>query len=366
MKTKLFVLSIPLFLTIFSGTTFAISGACSSHSGVNCLAGSSATGKAICKDGFISNTSYYLADECNYGDISSCAMPYSAGCKTESDYNALLIQINWRGVIGSSFDTSYACRAQIEDYKSQMNAYSTCISQESQNKKNAIDTSVSAIIKERDSVLSSTCSGFDPLTVWDAVTKSCICIADHQFRDGKCITNNAMMCYRVNGDHAQLQADGSCGCENNYWLDKSNLCVYGIKPKLKLTANIKKFLEFGNKCFDSKLFTELERKACLTYESNPRYYDLVIVDSLEVNTATTNSVNLTPKIQTITDSKESKIVNESKEFFNFSKKKVSEPMSIQLVKNEASSSKIIISTTTPITKENIIKKIAKVFLNWFR
>jgi hypothetical protein len=53
-----------LFL-IFPGNTFATSGACSYHGGVNCSYGSTYYGNVMCNDGWInSSVSFYDAEEC--------------------------------------------------------------------------------------------------------------------------------------------------------------------------------------------------------------------------------------------------------------------------------------------------------------
>ena len=64
MKYLYITITAILFFT-FSTNVFADSGACSSHFGVNCSAGASIYGKAICNDGFISSTIYPFGIECS-------------------------------------------------------------------------------------------------------------------------------------------------------------------------------------------------------------------------------------------------------------------------------------------------------------
>jgi len=67
----LFLASISISLFTFSSTSFATSGACSSHDGVNCGAGSDWDGSVICNDGWRDSTvSYSDMESCNdYDDL---------------------------------------------------------------------------------------------------------------------------------------------------------------------------------------------------------------------------------------------------------------------------------------------------------
>jgi hypothetical protein len=91
--------------------------------------------------------------------------------------------------------------------------------------------------------------------------------------------------------------NGNCGCKQGYYQNQNDQCVYGVKPKIAMTASMKKYLDFGNRCFSNQSFTQTELQVCTTYESNPKYYDVVIVDSLNatdsaktVTTTSTGSV----------------------------------------------------------------------------
>ena len=64
-KKIFFVALVALFLSsLLIKTTFAISGACSYHGGVNCNAGANAQGYSTCNDGWVSSVPYSQTDEC--------------------------------------------------------------------------------------------------------------------------------------------------------------------------------------------------------------------------------------------------------------------------------------------------------------
>ena len=66
----------------------ATSGACSYHGGVNCSAGASSSGNAICNDGWESSTSYYATNECfSEPSLSQlCPTPKLVGCTEDFEY----------------------------------------------------------------------------------------------------------------------------------------------------------------------------------------------------------------------------------------------------------------------------------------
>jgi len=67
-----------LLLSIQFQNVYATSGACSYHGGVNCSAGASSYGKAICNDGWESSTYYSLTDECKSSNYDVCSYSYSS------------------------------------------------------------------------------------------------------------------------------------------------------------------------------------------------------------------------------------------------------------------------------------------------
>ncbi len=69
MKKIFKLIFIITILFSFSHFSYATSGACSDHAGVNCYAGASSSGRAICNDGTESSVSYSAMQECSYLQI---------------------------------------------------------------------------------------------------------------------------------------------------------------------------------------------------------------------------------------------------------------------------------------------------------
>jgi|ERR1035437_2187181 hypothetical protein len=72
---KKYIITFVIALLIIPSTVSATSGACSYHSGVNCSAGASVTGNAICNDGSISSVSYYSMSECQLTTVYDFCSP---------------------------------------------------------------------------------------------------------------------------------------------------------------------------------------------------------------------------------------------------------------------------------------------------
>ena len=108
---------------------FAISGACSYHGGVNCSSGASTYGNAVCNDGWISSTSYYLTDECKSTYYSLCYYPTSSGCTTQSDlaryqstYNVMAAMYG----VNTNMNSVTQCQQEIDAYTKSMQTYNQC------------------------------------------------------------------------------------------------------------------------------------------------------------------------------------------------------------------------------------------------
>lgn len=118
--------------------SFAVSGACSGHGGVNCSVISS--DNAICNDGWVSSTNYYNTDECQ---INSCgASPVQPDCNVdelrqeeqEAKGKWIAIAAN-SGMLGGSFsfdsspyDEKIAnCETANDEYNSDIIIYNSCL-----------------------------------------------------------------------------------------------------------------------------------------------------------------------------------------------------------------------------------------------
>lgn len=142
MKKNLLILSILLTIPSIS---FATSGACSYHGGVNCSAGASYSGKVQCNDGWInSSVNFSEAQECK---VSRCNYPAYSSCDVERARGQAQTRIAsrqavavWNGLAGSSFmpsndytqDSDYVtCKLTQDLYQSGMDYYNKCLKDES-------------------------------------------------------------------------------------------------------------------------------------------------------------------------------------------------------------------------------------------
>lgn len=142
MKKTLLLLSILLTIPSLS---FATSGACSYHNGVNCSAGASYTGKVQCNDGWInSSVNFSEAQECK---VSHCNYPTYSSCDVERAKQQAQARIASRqvaaarnGLLGSSFipssdytqDSDYVtCKLTQDLYQSGVDYYNQCLKDES-------------------------------------------------------------------------------------------------------------------------------------------------------------------------------------------------------------------------------------------
>lgn len=111
-----------LFGGIFVSSVHADSGACSYHQGVNCSAGASSYGNAICNDGYESSVSYYSISECRV----SCTPPTTSDCSV----GGTSVQQNLYGM-GNSISGQgeiKACSDAHIQYQAQLIAYNSCLS----------------------------------------------------------------------------------------------------------------------------------------------------------------------------------------------------------------------------------------------
>ena len=126
--------TLTLFLFLVPVVTFATSGACSYHNGVNCGAGASYTGRVQCNDGWINSSVYFSdAEECKVHQVPTCVYPSEwSSCKNESDYSRLESQISLSQIrTGTQFNSENNAQA-LKDCRDAINSYSAIISQYNQ------------------------------------------------------------------------------------------------------------------------------------------------------------------------------------------------------------------------------------------
>ncbi len=138
---------VAIALIIFGLTSFsvagAISGACSSHGGVNCDAGPDAFGYAQCNDEWTSSVSFYSVDECNSSPTINCAPPIAIGCVEQGSLQAYQNSYaQWQqscqqaamrsGNSPNCTDPASeqriaTCQQEIQSWQMQQQAYNTCV-----------------------------------------------------------------------------------------------------------------------------------------------------------------------------------------------------------------------------------------------
>lgn len=130
MKKTIYIFATIFFFLSFS-ITYATSGACSYHSGVNCSAGASYTGRVQCNDGWI-NSSVYFSDVIECKSQSSCSRPqpstYTSYAQCDGLYSSLITGGSTRYTPEIATGQVSACRQQVIAYQSALERYNTCIS----------------------------------------------------------------------------------------------------------------------------------------------------------------------------------------------------------------------------------------------
>ena len=133
----------------------------------------------------------------------------------------------------------------------------------------------------------SSCKKNDLFALYDEANRACGCMINYQSLNGKCVSNNTIVCYRNSGENAEMKSDGNCGCKIGYYMNENDKCIFGTKPKIDLTQDIKTYIDNGNDCFRGRTFTQNELQACNDYKTKPRYYDVNIVTTLNKAIANT-------------------------------------------------------------------------------
>jgi len=234
-------------ILIIPSKVFGISGACSSHGGVNCSAGANLEGNVVCNDGWAnSSVLFSQTDECN------CPLPVSYGCKTENDYGALLNsnitsgQQEFMNQISSG--SLKACRDQITKYQADLLTYNKCLanSQPQQSYTNS-NNNLKQLETDFISSMNATCkSSLGVNGYYDFNQKSCFCnkgyISGMQGASLKCILP-ADYCKQVLGENSHPvmekfslpiniknrgSATENCACDSGYILTSGKCLIASI------------------------------------------------------------------------------------------------------------------------------------------
>jgi len=114
LKQNWIIILLLLLALSFPATSYATSGACSYHSGVNCSV-RSFDGYAVCYDGFVSSVPYYDMVEC------ACVYPskYGYSCTTDIDYELLEMELTaeLKKKYEKVFLKGYHFKSEVEEYE---------------------------------------------------------------------------------------------------------------------------------------------------------------------------------------------------------------------------------------------------------
>jgi hypothetical protein len=283
-KIHLLFFGLFIFTPLFA---FAVSGACSSHGGVNCSAGASSSGNAVCNDGWESSTSYYNTDECKTNITDYCILPHIYGCTEESSYTQdqdLCAQYQAQGVSTNYFCIqAIQCRSEIDTYNAVMKTFNQCL----------------------NSRLSlSACHG-DPNSTYNSTTKDCACNNGYTMYSetnglNHCIdqvtlqkNQDASASKWCSQQNNAVYQDGQCLCLIGYKVDSQQQCV--AKEKKEISAKAKNWVDnSGGPCVNGGM-SETETSECVDYQLHKDSYTWVVS-----NPSTTEKSTVIPtKVQNI-------------------------------------------------------------------
>lgn len=198
---------------LFPFFTYAASGGCSDHSGVNCSAGAGIYGQAICNDGWTgSSVSYYSMSECvATPSVSSCLPPITANlCTGAPNYVASC------GYSSQYTSDMYAlCRADCQSkesaYQSQAAIYNSCLAQQQQTQQTNIQNQQRQQAQEKN--------------IQDMEQQLTQATQQWQEASDLKLKNS---CQKLMGPYSEYDGtqagylDTSCVCQSGYSLDASN------------------------------------------------------------------------------------------------------------------------------------------------
>lgn len=256
---KFFIISFFIVANFFiAKDVFAISGACSSHNGVNCSIGSNYFGYAVCNDGWTSMTKYSETDECK---VQSCKEWFDLLNKYNINglYNQMQNVTNKmsNNVLGA-FDLNLANQLQIQynGLKSQYNsAYSQAVTEcsalgsiESDNRKleQTKQDYYRAQIKANDEAIArlkeeQRKSSEDYQNTINNLNTQNICPLNSTFNGTNCACNKGYLVYNNScvastdyckltyGDHI-FANETNCVCESGYTRSNSRCIKIETEP----------------------------------------------------------------------------------------------------------------------------------------
>jgi hypothetical protein len=219
----LILFTLLLVFVFIPNVSLAISGACSSHYGVNCSIGPDSDGSVVCNDGWRdSSADYYSAVECT--DCSSYL--YHIGCKDQSDIDAIRDDFGSRGLFFSGareVEESY-CIAEIQEYENKKLQYQQCldIQQEALRLK---DSYLNEEWRQLEQQINEQVTTICPVnSSYNSSTGRCQCYSGYLVLNGGCVPGDNW-CQSNYGVHINYnQQNKTCECVSGYTF-KDNRCI---------------------------------------------------------------------------------------------------------------------------------------------
>ena len=253
---KIIVLVLVGVFFLIPNTSYAVSGACSWHGGVNCNVGPSISGGVICNDGWIDSSVMYSSMLGCGGSKCDLLIPKSTICNNESQYQEIYneaLQGTSKCVTGgeaggfmtSSFtclspdqqimNGAYAwqlkaCRDEISSYNSQKALYDLCIADEDKKQDELLAQEMYNLAEKNKLIKDSDCLiKFGLGAFYYSPLNSCQCESGYEMNitKDKCITHD-QGCKNDYGLHAFTQKDSDgyrCYCESGYSFDSNKQCA---------------------------------------------------------------------------------------------------------------------------------------------
>lgn len=220
------LLILGLFIFI-PNLSYATSGACSSHGGVNCSAQISRYDRVTCNDGWTNSSVYYYeSDECQ---ASSCTPPSGSGCKTESDYGALSVRLTSSGsYLGGSASSQKAlnqCRNEINAYQSALQTYNSCMSRNNSNTSSYANPDSFVQTQMQQYCVTN----YGPDSYNDSVNQKCACKTGYKFgKSGRCVPEAQYCLERIGAESYFNTSKQVCSCNNGYILGVDDRVIDGV------------------------------------------------------------------------------------------------------------------------------------------
>lgn len=220
-------------------TASATSGACSSHGGVNCSAQISRYDKVMCNDGWINSSVYYYeSTECQ---ASSCTLPSSSGCQSESDYGALQLKLNasggYLGMSASGESALNQCRGQISTYQSAYQAYTSCLATSPSNTSTYSSQSSYGSNYVQNEMQKYCVGKYGAQSIYNSTSEACGCASGYKSgKSGQCIPEASYCAERI-GSNSYFNTTGqTCSCNAGYTLGMGDKYIYGVSQCTPLVS----------------------------------------------------------------------------------------------------------------------------------